>query len=867
MNTRPKGGRVRPNADIGGIFLLCILAFPLYWDRVRGGWHLSRVDLVNQFLPNYTYLGAHLRAGDLPVWNPYVNSEIPFLGDSMSGWGYLPAMVSFVLFPPMAALQTTYLIHVLIAGIGMFALARATGLNFWGAITAGVAYEYGSIIEQLRSVNVQAQMTAWIPLGLFGLELALRAKTLRARAGGWSVGALALSQMIVGWTGQGSAYGVLIIASYMALRCGYSVIERQTALISHILRHIADGIAIIAFGLGLSSAGLWIRLGVNKDSLIADGSYDRAYGAVHHANYLMTATLLIRLLIPSRYYYVGGATLALALMAPFIARGQIWRIALYCTYLVLFAAMVVLQGATVRRLIFLMPRFRELHEHNIGKSLVLFGVPLALLAGATVDALSYWHRRWNLLVGLACLPILGAFALDGWFQRYGSQLAVEPKKTMVIVGALICVYALTLAVKSIVPQLSLKLLRIGLLALLIACICWDPFGSTFGRALASRAMILPPRQVFSTFLDKEDQGGPGGFLQNRMEESGPFRFLGYGPSVIASSGSRAETTYHGRFRDPLVVELLFGRTMRLELKSVQGYNPVQSSRYVDFLLAVNGEPQNYHDANVRRTGVLSGLLRLLNLRYIVVGKNDDTQFAEIKQLESKYPTVFEDKTVKVLEVTDALPYAWIVHSAESGDRNDARRKIQRPAYDPATQAFVEGDLPKLDPPNDSSAERVEITESSADQLELSANLTAPGIVVISEMYARGWKAEVDGHSVNILPTDLILRGIPVAAGKHTIKLRYAPYEIPRGIAVTLITICILATLILQPWRYRFPFVNAWRNLLRPLGPPSTESSAMSDQIIQISRFQEISVFPRTTERDVSREIGSSEKRKSSVALR
>jgi uncharacterized membrane protein YfhO len=84
-------------------------------------------------------------------------------------------------------------------------------------------------------------------------------------------------------------------------------------------------------------------------------------------------------------------------------------------------------------------------------------------------------------------------------------------------------------------------------------------------------------------------------------------------------------------------------------------------------------------------------------------------------------------------------------------------------------------------------------------LELSATLSAPGIVVISEMYAGGWKAEVDGHSVDILPTDLILRGIPVPAGEHSIHLRYAPRAIPLGIAVTLMTALVLATLMLQPW--------------------------------------------------------------------
>jgi hypothetical protein len=844
---------VRPNADALCVFFLCLLTIPLYWDRLRGGRHLSRVDLVSQFFPNYTYLGEHLRSGDLPGWNPFVSGGVPFAGDPQSGWGYLPATVSFILLPPLTALQANYLIQVLVAGLSMFALARVTGMKGWGALTAAVAYQYGSIIDQLRSNNAMAQMTAWIPLALLGCEMALLARTIRGRALGWFAGALALSQMIVGWTGQGSAYSLLVVGSYVAFRSIFSASSARVALHIHLLRHLVDGAALMGFGLALSAAGLWIRIEVNRDTLIAGGNYDRAVGGVHNVHYLQPARLVALLLTPSRYYYVGGATLALACIAPFVARRRSWRVWFYLAILALDGSLVVLQGASIRRIIFLAPQFQTLHEHNLSASLVLFSAPLALLAGTTIDALARTRRSWRFLFGIAFVTVFIAAAIESWLRNHQIELDTNTKRMMTFIGILIGVYGFVVALPF---NRLFSFARFGIFFLVIVCICWDPFGHTFGKTLAGRAIAMRPAEVFSVYSSKHDPGGPGEFLQDRMAERGPFRFFGYGPSIIAVKGPRRDTTYHGMFRESLVVELLFSRSMRLRLENIQGYNPSHNARYFDFLLAVNGELQNYHDANVLRTGVLSPLLRLMDVRYIIVGIGDEHEFPEIKQLEAKYPTVFQDETVKILEVTDGLPHAWIVHSATSGGRKDAFRGIQRPTFDPGREAIIEGSLPALALTQNLEAEQVQIVRYGEDSMELNATLSAPGIVVVSEMYARGWRAEVDGHSVDILPTDLILRGIPVPAGEHTIHLRYAPRAIPLGIAVTLVTALVLATLLLQPWRYWVPFVKAWKSFPNPWGPPSIASSALSDQLIQISSIQEYQLDRHPSDGDMSRERDS-----------
>ncbi len=56
--------------------------------------------------------------------------------------------------------------------------------------------------------------------------------------------------------------------------------------------------------------------------------------------------------------------------------------------------------------------------------------------------------------------------------------------------------------------------------------------------------------------------------------------------------------------------------------------------------------------------------------------------------------------------------------------------------------------------------------------------------MISAAYSDGWNAYVDGEQVDILRTNHALQGIPVAAGTHTIELKYEPRSIEIGLWTT-----------------------------------------------------------------------------------
>jgi uncharacterized membrane protein YfhO len=91
---------------------------------------------------------------------------------------------------------------------------------------------------------------------------------------------------------------------------------------------------------------------------------------------------------------------------------------------------------------------------------------------------------------------------------------------------------------------------------------------------------------------------------------------------------------------------------------------------------------------------------------------------------------------------------------------------------------------------------VRITHEEPRRVVLQAELAQAGYVVLSDAFVPGWRAEVDGRDVPILPANLMFRAVPVPAGAHQITFLYHPASWVAGAALTLLTSAITAGLLL-----------------------------------------------------------------------
>ena len=93
---------------------------------------------------------------------------------------------------------------------------------------------------------------------------------------------------------------------------------------------------------------------------------------------------------------------------------------------------------------------------------------------------------------------------------------------------------------------------------------------------------------------------------------------------------------------------------------------------------------------------------------------------------------------------------------------------------------------------------VELLSHDTDSLTISASVEEPTLLMITDGYSRYFRAvPLQGSSqthYDVLPADYALMAVPLAAGKHLLRLEYAPsgYVIGRWISLVALAGYILA---------------------------------------------------------------------------
>ncbi|WP_456098253.1 YfhO family protein [Prevotella histicola] len=104
--------------------------------------------------------------------------------------------------------------------------------------------------------------------------------------------------------------------------------------------------------------------------------------------------------------------------------------------------------------------------------------------------------------------------------------------------------------------------------------------------------------------------------------------------------------------------------------------------------------------------------------------------------------------------------------------------------------------------NDSTA-TVKLDKYEPNNLQYTVNSKNGGIVVFSEIYYPGWKATVDGQSVELGRVNYILRAVNVKPGKHIVVLNFHPTSISTTETIAYIAIIILLLAIVGAGYLRF----------------------------------------------------------------
>lgn len=128
---------------------------------------------------------------------------------------------------------------------------------------------------------------------------------------------------------------------------------------------------------------------------------------------------------------------------------------------------------------------------------------------------------------------------------------------------------------------------------------------------------------------------------------------------------------------------------------------------------------------------------------------------------------------------------------------------QAAVVEASAEAVVEWGLVDMD--GSPAAEgAVSIISYAPERIVIRVSSERPGFLVLKDAYFPGWRATVNGEAVDVVPTNVLFRGVPVPAGESEVVFSYMPTAWLTGLGLSLaggLMWLVLASL---------TFIGAWR---------------------------------------------------------
>jgi len=715
---------------LSGLFFLPAIAHPdsIIYPSFAQYSDLTVIHWPKEFLIAETFK----RYGQLSLWTPLILSGMPLASNQLAMLFYPPNLLCPFL-PVNAVLNGLFVAHIFWAGAGLYFFMRrglaasvaasfiaALSFMFSGKLLAHVAAGHASLVGAL----------AWLPWALLCTHLALAERKLL-----YSLFAGAILALQATLHTQ-----ILIYTAYTLL--AYALFQLFTASSQ------GDGPwwwKLLRGSLLLAPLPLaFLLVGAIQILPLIEmmGHSNRALSLGEASAFSLSwLPLLVGLLLPTgrggheMVIYLGLVPLTLALLA-WRRRGE--PHVLFFVGLAVFSLLFALGSHTplFGLCYYLLPGFRWLRTP--ARVWFLLALTTAILAGYGFDALT--REAWSVQVRRR-LTVGGLYVAFSCLLLGAGLIVIYGQASRATIGlALLPIASLGLIILTVQGKLNRQGLAL-ITTLLLLVDLWS-----FDRSLL---LFQSPEQAF---------GPQREVVEYLAAQEGLFRV--YSPSYSLPQHLAA----------------------RSGLQLVDGAEPVHLWRYDRFMALAGGYPfpgfsvtvppfppdQDLAQAH-RETRPNLTLLGLLNARF----------------LAAEFPMDYKDLTLlkvmghtHVYENERALPRAFVVGQVKVVC-DDEKVLSELALFDPKKLAILE-EKPSwtLDAP--SLLQEAEVTFYSPNKIVVQANLSSPGLLVLSELWYPGWRASDNGQGVKIHRANYLLRSVYLEAGQHTVEFVYDPLSFKVG---------------------------------------------------------------------------------------
>lgn len=719
--------------------LFIVAAFP---DVVFGAGTFFLRDFGIFTYPLAYYQRESFWRGELPLWNPLSSAGVPFLAQ----WGTLvlyPPALFYLLLPLSWSLGVFCLLHLFLAGLGMYHLAhRWTGSRFAAAV-AGVAFVFNGAMFCCLAWTSTLVGLAWMPWVVGAAERAWREGGRRVIVTAF-IGALQmlsgapevilLTWLLIGviWTGD------LQISNFR-----FGIEWRRLA-------RLAGAVLLVS---GLAAAQLLPFLDLLAHSQRGAGFGDSAWSMPiwGWANFLVPLFHCF----PSHQgvfsqfgqywlasYYLGIGVAALALLA--IGKVRQRRVALLAVLLLLTLILALGDRGRV---------YGWLREAMPQIGFMRYPIKFVLLA-------------------MFIAPLLSAFAVH-WYRSLPAEVLRKERRHvgwLALFLALLILAVLVIARRDPLPTdhwpatWQCGLGRAAFLVLILGVFVALPRVQARSQWLWGLALLAllwldvvthAPRLNPTVARRVYERGWARAQLQLSPE---PRRG---GSRVMTSPDARAKL-----FRLNLtnaVDDYLFSRLGFLgncnlldDIPKVESFYPLYP-RGVEPLRALL-----YASTN-------TDLPRLAD-------------FLGVSQITAP------GKMIDWQARAGFLPPVTAGQKPVFADDTESLRSLAAPAFDPRGEVFLPVDARPLITVTNRTTATIRAARFTNSRVTLTVDAVAPSLVVIAQTYYHWWRASVDDRPVRLWRANYAFQALEVPAGTHRVELVYRDRSFYLGAAISGLTL-------------------------------------------------------------------------------
>jgi len=653
----------------------------------------------------------------LPLWNPYVLSGSPLLGNFQSAV-FSPLNILFFIMPFNLAWSLIIFLGPLLSGIFLYLYLDNLKLSKWASVLGAFTFSFSGFFVSWMEWGTITQVALWLPLVLLSVDkIVLDKKGFR-----WALIYL-LSFVFAFFAGHLQTFFYLAVVSliYFILRWWKHGENRKVLILYVILNTIFLILSAIQSIPALQLIGLSAR---NID-----------VGGINAQGWLIPYQHLIQFIAPDyfgnpatlNYWgtwnygemvgYVGIIPLIFCFCAIFFRRD---KKTLFFGSMLFLSLLLVLPTFLAKLPFTLNVPFLDAAQPT--RLIFVVDFALAVLAALGFDYFLKTKKKIRIIYPLI---LIGVILIGLYIFIPKNHLIVV--RSNLIFPAFLYIISSVLFISRIVFQ-NKKKMTILILVLLLVLTGFDllRFGWKY-NPFTQKAYLFPETKTMS-------------YLKENL---GNYRYM---------------TT------DSQILPPNFSSIYRLQ--SVDGYDPLYLQRYGELITAMERNrpditPPFGFNRIITPHNFESKIANLLGVKYVL-------SLTELNL--PSFKKVFQEGQTIVYENFKVNPRAFFVKSLEfAGSKQEAINLMFANSFDPKTTTVVENADNNLKAIRELTIGKTNIINYSENKVIIQTQNQESGFLVLTDSFYPTWKATIDGKETKIYRTDYNFRGVVIPGGNHKIE--------------------------------------------------------------------------------------------------